>query len=915
MQTSRNRTNRSYRSGFRAEACVWGVVLLIGLAAGPWAHAQPATQSPQEASTTEVEPTLDQAPEYLSVDKLPDGVTLARLSNGLTVIVQENHVAPVATVRCAVRNTGSAFEGEHLGAGISHVLEHVVAGGSTTRRSEKEIERMIDQFGGATNAYTSNDLTVYFIDCPARDVSTAIELVADNMQHTKFEPSEFERELKVVRRELADGEVDRDRVQWNLLNQTVFQVHPARHPIIGYLEVLNQTTNAMITNFYRDRYIPNNMVFTVVGDVDTETVLKQVAERWKATPRGPETYVPLPEEPEQVSPREAVRAMDGQTYDMTFAWPTVPLSSRDMYALDVAAYILTEGDSSRLVRRLKYDEQLVLSVNSASYTPHFVNGFFAIMASSSPETWERASQEILNEVYRLHDELVSPAELAKAKKQKAAEQVFDRQTVQNAANSLARSFIATGDPLFDETYVDNIQQVTAEDVRAVARKYLVPERLNRVTITPPGGAVEAAAEERKSVESEVEVHTLDNGLRVLLKRHSQLPLVNIQAYILGSSLVDTPETAGRSALVAAMLDKGAGGRSAEEIADYFDSIGGQFGFSAGRFTLYGSASILRDDFEKAAEIFADCWLRPELPQDQFEKVQKLALLAIARRNDDPSAEIAEAFADALPASSPFHVVAGGKTETVSRLTVDDLKQYHQQYFVPSNMVVTVFGDIDPQQALKLVEKHFGSLPASPGFERPSFDRSNKIDENVVLHKETGKPTGMVVLGYEGPSILNQEDFAAITLLDAVMSGYGYPGGWLHTELRGEGLVYGVHAYAMAGPAPGFFAAMAQTQPDKIREVVARIQKSFERARRGEISEEEFETAVKMVIALKAQENTTISSQAQEAALDELYGLGYGYGKTFESRMRAVKLDDLKRVADKYFGNYVLVTSSNEAGPQ
>ncbi|MFH1920909.1 MAG: pitrilysin family protein, partial [Planctomycetota bacterium] len=250
------------------------------------------------------------APEYTSVRKLPDGVTLATLANGLTVIVEEHHVAPVATVRCYVKNTGGAFEGRHLGAGLSHVLEHVVSGGTTARRTEKEIEKIIDTFGGATNAYTSNHTTAYYINCPARNTMTAIDLVADSMQHVAFEPSEFERELKVVRRELADGETNRRRVQWKLLSQTVYTEHPVRHPTIGYLDVLNATTNQTIIDFYHERYVPNNQVFVVVGDVDTQAVLDEVARQWAGTPRAPETFVPMPVEPEQLGPREAAREMD-----------------------------------------------------------------------------------------------------------------------------------------------------------------------------------------------------------------------------------------------------------------------------------------------------------------------------------------------------------------------------------------------------------------------------------------------------------------------------------------------------------------------------------------------------------------------------------------------------------------------------
>ena len=856
-----------------------------------------------------------EVPQYTSVRKLSDGITLATLSNGLTVIVQENHVAPVATVRCYVRNTGSAFEGRYLGAGLSHVLEHVVAGGTTTRRTEKQIEQIIDTFGGATNAYTSSHQTVFYIDCPAHNVNAAVDLVADSMQHVAFEPKEFARELTVVRRELADGEVDRHRVQWKLLGQTIYQVHPVRHPVIGYLDVLDGTSNETIIDFYHRRYVPNNQVFVVVGDVATGAVLDQIARQWTGTPRARETAVAMPEEPRQLAPREALREMDGTTYDVALAWPTVELSSPDLFALDVAAYILAEGDSSRLVRRLKYDRGLVLSVHSASYTPYFVRGWFGIFASATPEHWEEAVREILADVSRLRRELVSPAELAKAKKQKAAELVFGQQTVQQAAESLGRGFISAGDPLFDKTYVKSIQKVTAEQIRDVARRYFAPQRLNRVIIAPPGGASAADRGKTAAVQSDVKLVRLDNGIRVLTKRHAQLPLVTIQAFVLGSALVDTPETAGRSALVAAMLDKGTATHSAHEIADYFDSIGGRLSISAGRSTVFGSATCLSDDFPKAATLFAECFLHPTFPKEEFAKVKTLALGAIARRANDPRSEAFELFYDSLPSGSPYHLNPGGKAETIEPLSVEDLKAYHARIFAPQNMVVAVFGDVEPDEAIKLVRGTFGRLSPKPDFQPIDLDRDNAIPKTVAHHKQTGKPTGMVLLGYPGVSVRQPKEYAAMVVLDAIISGYSYPGGWLHTELRGEGLVYYVHAFQITGPAPGYLAVMAQTRPDQIDEVVRRIRKNFARAKEGKFSQEEFDRAKQMVIALHAQENTTIAAQAQQAALDELYGLGYSYDKTFDARIEGVTLDDATRVAQEHFNHHVLVTTSPAEAPK
>lgn len=897
--------------------CEWLIACLFVTSCTLWGSSAAAKEKgkEQKPAASDVEtagPEKPAAPHYTSVQPLSGGITLAALSNGLTVIVQESHIAPVATVRCFVKNTGSVNEGRYLGAGISHVLEHVVAGGSTTHRTEKEIEKIINGFGGATNAFTSQEMTVFFIDCPAKNAMAAVELLADSMQNVKFEPSEFDRELRVVRQELADDEAERGHVQSELLNQTIYRVSPAKLPVIGYLDVLNRTTNQAIIDFYRRRYVPNNQTFVVVGDVKTSEVLDHVAKQWTGTRQGFETDSALPEEPEQLTPRESVREMDGKTFDLSLAWPTIKLSDPDLYPLDLAAYILGEGESSRLVQKLKYDRQLVQSVSSASYTPDYAKGWFGIFASMQPTQWEEASKEILREVYRLRDELVSPEELEKAKKQKAAEVVFDKQTVQHAADSLGRGFLSSGDPLFDQRYAENIQKVTAQQLRDAARRYLAPERLNRVIVAPPGGLKKRSEAQAATSEGPVRLERLPNGVRVLLKRSSQLPLVTMQAYVLGGSLVETPKTAGISTVVAHMLDKGTAHHSGREIAEYFDSVGGQFGTSSGRNTLLASGTVLRDDFPKAFSLLAESFLEPSFPQEEFGMVKQWMLGAIARRADAPQDEALEVFYDNLPASSPYHLLQGGKTETINPLTIADLKRYHAKYFVPGNMIVAVFGDIDPEKALKLVQEKFGSLKAPASPVNVAFDRPNRIAATEARHKQTGKPTGMALFGYEAAGLFDKQEYAAMTVLGAVMGGYVYPGGWLHEELRGAGLVYSVHAMQVTGPAPGYFVIMAQTQPEKLAEVVSRIGKDVDRAKRGLIPEEEFLLAKQRVVGLHAQENTTIGEQAQQASLNELYGLGYDYEKTFSARIEAVTRDDALRVAQKHLGNHVLVTTSPEA---
>jgi zinc protease len=839
----------------------------------------------------------------------PESVTLVELSNGLTVIVQENHTAPVATVRCYVKNTGSISEGESLGAGLSHVLEHVVSGGTTTKRTEREIAALIDRFGGKTNAYTTTNFTCYYIDCPARNVHQAIELLADAMQRVTFEPAEFERELKVVKQELADGEVNRSRVLWKLLNQTLYLQHPARHPVIGYLDVLNRTRNEAIVRFYQSRYVPNNQVYVVVGDVTTDEIVAEIARQYRGNTRLAETYQPLQEEPPQLTPRRVVHEMEGEVTDFVLAWPTVRLSDPDLYPLDVAADLLSRGESSRLVRRLQREQPLALRVDAVSATPEYVRGWFGVIVSCPPDRFDQVRRIVLDEVTRLGEELVPEAELKRAKKKKISDWVFERESIQASAESLARGFLATGDPLFDGRYTERIQAVTAEQIRAAARTYFVPDRLNEVIIAPPGQAPRISGSTPAGEESPARLVRLPNGLRVVLKRQSRLPIVSLQMAILGGNLIDTPEVAGRTALLAGMLDKGTARLTADQIAELFDDLDARVSFTPGRNTLLVGMSILKDSFPQAAEVLADCLLRPSFPPEEFAKVRTLALDAIAQRTANPQAEAQELFADLLPADCPYHIVTGGKRETVERMTLEEIKSLHSQILNPRQMVVAVFGDYEPERALDLVNRLFGDLQPPANAPRIDFDRNNKIDHVITGHKPIQQPTSVIVMGYPGPSLRDEKDYPAMMILDTIMSGYDYPGGWLHEELRGEGLVYGVHALQLTGPAPGFFVVIAQTRPEAEQEVVSRILKNIERARRGAIDEEEFLRAKELVIAYHAQKNTTVEEQAQQAVLDELYGLGFDYDRGFESRVQAISLDDVRQVAQKSFGNYVLATVS------
>ena len=240
------------------------------------------------------------------------------LPDGLTIIVQEDHSAPVASVQawCA---TGSINEDERLGAGLSHILEHMLFKGTKTR-STNAIAQKIQDVGGYINAYTSFDRTVFWIDVPKAGVETALEVLSDAMMNSTLPPEEYAKEQEVIRREFAMGFDDPDRMTGQLLFATAYQRHPYRLPVIGQMEIYNQLTQEQVMQYYKSRYVPNNLTFVVVGDVDAEKVRKQLADFFKAYPEQSLKPVFIPEEPPQLGRREVHNEFATELTRLAFAW-------------------------------------------------------------------------------------------------------------------------------------------------------------------------------------------------------------------------------------------------------------------------------------------------------------------------------------------------------------------------------------------------------------------------------------------------------------------------------------------------------------------------------------------------------------------------------------------------------------------
>src|SRR5206468_249274 len=500
------------------------------------------------------------------------------LANGLTLILQEDRSAPVASDQawCA---TGSIDEDQHLGAGLSHILEHMLFKGTKTRGKNK-IAQKIQDVGGYINAYTSFDRTVFWIDVPKDGVVTALDILADAMMNSTLPSEEYQKEQEVIRREFAMGMDDPDRMSGLLLFSTAYQVHPYRFPVIGEIEIYNQLTQEQVMQYYKTRYVPNNLTFIVVGDVDAERVRQQIADLFKPYPEKSLQPVFIPGEPPQLGRREAHQEFATELTHLSLAWHIPAVTNPDVPALDLLSTILGEGRSSRLYRRVREEAGLAFRISAFSYTPGDP-GLFGIDATLDPKKREAAEQLVLRIVDEVKQAGVTAEELTKAKKISLSHYLGALTTMRGQASDIGSNWFLTRNLNFSRDYLDAVQKVTLDDIKRVAANYLTNGNLTVVSLNPKS-SLTAKTEAAKPVGvGEVQKFELSNGLRLLVRQDARLPLVAIGAVFRSGLLAETPQTNGITRLMAKVLLKGTKTRTAEQIANQIEAVGGSISSEAG----------------------------------------------------------------------------------------------------------------------------------------------------------------------------------------------------------------------------------------------------------------------------------------------------------------------------------------------
>lgn len=825
------------------------------------------------------------------------------LGNGLEILVHEDHSAPVASVQAWVR-TGSIHEGRFMGSGISHLLEHLLFKG-TEKHSCGELARRVQDVGGYINAYTSFDRTVYWMDLPARGIKVALELLSDAVFRSVLPPEEFSKEQEVIRREFAMGFDDPDRVLQKQAFSTAFRIHPYRHPVIGHLDVFNTLTRADVLDYYRERYVPNNVFFVVSGSVNAAEVRERLESELGALPRRALAPVWIPPEPPQTGRRQVRETFDTELSRMSLLWHVPELTHPDVPALDLLAAVLGQGRSARLYRSLREQRSLVHSVGAWNYTPT-ERGIFGMDALFDPgrgSDVEAALWEELAAIQEGDPRALCQAELDKVRRMALSGHFSSMMTAGGRASDLASSWMAAGDLDLSRNYLRLLQEVRLEDVRRVAALYLRPGAVSCVTLEPKTAAVPALVRGSAPVRGEIRRETLANGLRTIICPDSRLPLVTVVAAFRGGLLAETPHTNGGGRLLARALVRGTSTRSAEQIAEELESLGGGIGADSGNNSFSVSVRVLRDDLERGMEILADVLSCATLAEEVLERERVALLAAIKEEEEEPVAVARRILRTALFDGHPYGLRSLGSPESVRGLSREILLGLRDRCLCARNGVLSIFGDVDAGEIPRLADKHFSGLrPGESLFGSPP--PTPFLQKSLELNEVRDKHQSVIMMGFRGADIYSG-DRATLSLIDEACSDLGSR---LFDRIREQlGLAYFVGSSQFMGLSAGSFQFYLGTDPLKRTAVLAELRDEIRQLAERGLEEGELGRAKEKFLGSMDIRSQSIDAFAGECTLDELYGLGAEHHRVVREQIAAVTLDQTREAARRYFGDAASVT--------
>src|SRR3990167_5902752 len=783
-----------------------------------------------------------------------DCVQVHYLDNGLKILIESNHHAPVVSLQIGIK-VGSVME-KNEEAGLSHVLEHMVFKGTTSYKPG-EIASLVEANGGELNAYTAFDQTVYYINLPKKNWILALRLLKEMMFDAIIDPVELSHELEVILEELKRSKDNPRSVLSEHTFSKAFPHHNYGRPIIGYENTIKSFTPGIVKDYYQRWYHPANMVLGICGDVSVDEALETVKNIFshKQIGRAP-VYVPF----QSINPPSSF-SLHGSPFESSFmniAFPIPDIKHPHVPPLDLLSRFLGEGETSLLEQNVRKKKELAFSIYSYAYTPKEAGLFFISTNHFSGKTKELI-KAIGIEIETVQKNLCDPMVLERMRSDLKSSLYYTKETCEGCVRKWMMYETTAGSLNFEKKYKQ---------------------------------------EQRKDLTKIV----FANSITLLLKPSHRLPLISVKMASMGGLGYENKNTNGIYQLMTSLLDKGTTKKNALQISEICEEIGGSINGVSGRDSWGLSADFLSDKKQLGLDLFLDVFLNPTFERVEVKKEKDLTLEAIRQENDHPAQLAFKGFAKTLFPNHSYGMPAIGTKNTVQKIDAEALKALNKKC-QKSPFVFSVVGDFNPEEIISFFEAELMHLKSSFRKQACASVPLPAKSITTIVHKD--KMQSHLVIGFGTPG-LKHPDRYALEVLSNVLSGQG---GRLFLELRDRrSLAYTVTSMTSFGLSGGYFATYIASDPSKLEEAQNAMVAQLNKICGESISDSELDRSKNYIIGNYDLDLQKGSSIAASLVYSELYGLGFDAYLHYAQKIAAVTLADISRVSKKYLNFKKCITS-------
>ncbi len=875
-----------------------------------------------------------QIPDGFTKVKSKGGITEYKLEdNGLSVLLMEDHSAPVLTFMVTYR-VGSRNEVTGT-TGATHLLEHLMFKGTEkyNKANGGHIDALLGNIGARLNASTWLDRTNYFESIPSDYLELAISIESDRMRNLWLHKEDKESEMTVVRNEYERGENSPFQALNTAIWATAFVAHPYHHPTIGWRSDIENVPIEKLRGFYDTFYWPNNATVTVIGDFDTNNALELIKKYYGEIPASPQ---PIPQlyttEPEQQGLRRVTVTRAGQLGVVGIAHKVPKGLSEETYPLVLLDYILANGKTSRFYKAL-IDKNKAVNVFNFYVPFHDASLFTPYVFLAPGATHEEVEKIVIDEIDRIKNEGVTKAEIDRALNQITAETAYDRDGSFSIASQLNEA-IAKGDWTFYVDYLDNLKKVTADDIQNVVKKYFIEDhRTVGYFIPKTGGGDESASKSSSWYEEKtkafyktndenngnLDLSVLDpmptkspkisdnikskkvNGIKVLTAKTGVKDVITFRGSLAAGDFFSIDDNSMIADLTGNMLDKGTTKYDKFALAEKLENLGAELSFSVGTYSLGFSGKCLSKDIVKVVGLLAEQLRNPVFNEEEFEKLKLQRKGSIKQMLENTNIRAAETVDSLLfPEGHPNHGASAYRMlKDLETVTLDDVKKFYEKYYGPKSMIFVLVGDLDHDNIDNVVKKAFNGWTG--GVEYPQIKKAEQVTTGkTVIVKMNEKTSATLQIAQTTGLKRTDKDYMALSIGNSIFGMGGFSARLMSIIRDDEGLTYGIYS-TLSGDtfSDGIFAISGTFSPKLLAKGYNSTMREFKRWVNEGVTAEELKAAKTRAIGSYKVGLSTTGGMATRLLSITQRGYEPSYMDEYPDLINAVTLDEVNNAIKKY----------------